>query len=129
MPNRRYPFTPVHSTLTSLLEDHNLAQLGDAYINFTYSLALSSRKRRPTATKVKGAVLAQALKNAKLRQHLPSRMTSHKLADAAEALIIYTWLSNQITIQETVKTLAQSENQIEALTQLLKKAKQLIRLS
>ncbi len=129
MPNSRYPFAPTHKVLRDILEDHNLAKLGDAYINFTYSLALSNQKHKPTATKVKGAILAQALKNAGMRQCLPSHMTTHKLADAAEALIIYLWLNNQITIQETVKILTENRNQAEAFTDLLIKAKRDVRLS
>jgi hypothetical protein len=71
-----------------------MASLGDAYVNFAYSLALSKRSGKPQGQKVKGKVLAQAIKRAGLREYLPSRMTRHMIADAAESLIVYAWLHN-----------------------------------
>jgi len=125
----KYPFTPTCRTLTQILTDHNLAQLGDAYINFIYSLALSARKGQPSGKKVKGAVLADALRKAGLRECMPSRMTSHDLADAAEALIVYAWLSNHITLEESVTTLQQTDELNDGFARLLKKAKDRVMLS
>jgi len=65
---KKYPFAPIHRTLTNVLTDHNLAQLGDAYTNLIYSLAESSLKHKPTGKKLKGALLAQALKKARSAQ-------------------------------------------------------------
>jgi hypothetical protein len=72
-----------------VLTDHKLASLGDAYVNFVYFLALSNRTGRPTGAKTKGDAPAQAIKKAGLREYLPSRMTRHMLADAAESSIVY----------------------------------------
>jgi hypothetical protein len=82
-------FVKTHRNLTEVLTDHKLASLGDAYVNFVYSLALSNRTGRPTDAKVKGEALAQAIKKAGLRGYLPSRMARHMLADVAESLIVY----------------------------------------
>jgi hypothetical protein len=41
-------FVKTHRNLTEVLTDHKLASLGDAYVNFAYSLALSNRTGRPT---------------------------------------------------------------------------------
>jgi hypothetical protein len=114
-----YTFTKPHNNLTEILTDHNLASLGDTYTNFAYSLALSNRKGKPSGTKVKGSVLAEALKKAELRKHLPARMTRHTLADAAEALIVYAWLHNYITLEESVTTLKKTDNPVEGFSQLL----------
>jgi hypothetical protein len=102
-----------------VLADRDLASLGDAYINFAYSLALSNKTGRPQGVKVKGSVLAQALRNAGLREYLPSRMTKHALADAAEALIVYAWLKKAITLEETVRIMTEIQEPVEGLTQLL----------
>jgi len=126
---KKYPFAPIHHTLTNVLTDHNLAQLGDAYTNFVYSLAESSLKHKSTGKKLKGALLAQALKKANLRKHLPSRTNTHALADAAEALLVYAWLHDHITLRESVITLEKGKNAIEALAQLLTTAKDRIKLS
>jgi hypothetical protein len=114
-----FAFIKKCGSLTEVLADHNLASLGDTYINFAYSLALSNRKGKPSGTKVKGSVLAEALKKAELREYLPARMTRHMLADAAEALIAYAWLHNYITLEESVVALEKTDDSIEGFSQLL----------
>jgi hypothetical protein len=117
--NSGYPFAKSYSSLAEVLVDRDLASLGDAYINFVYSLALSNRTGRPLGVKVKGSMLAQALRNAGLRRYLPSRMTKHALADAAEALIVYAWLSRVAPLEETVRIITEAQEPAEGLTQLL----------
>jgi len=99
--------------------DNKLARLGDAYINFIYSLALSKKKGKPVGRKVKGKILAEAFKSAGLREFLPHRIDTHKLADAAEALILYAWAKNALTSQEAVKILQEAENAVEGFKSLL----------
>lgn len=113
------PFTKPYKSLTEVLTDHKLAALGDAYINFAYSLALSMKKGRPSGAKVKGSVLAEAFKKAGLRGRMPSRVSSHMLADAAEALIVYAWLYGHMPLHECVSILRKSENSVEGFTHLL----------
>ncbi len=114
-----FSFIKIHGNITEVLTNHKLASLGDAYINFVYSLALSNRKEEPSGAKVKGSVLAEALKKAGLREYLPSRMTRHMLADAAEALIVYAWLRNCITLEESVATLEKTDDPLDGFSQLL----------
>jgi hypothetical protein len=118
-----FAFNKKCSSLTEVLIDHNLASLGDTYINFAYSLALSNRRGKPSGTKVKGSVLAEALKKAQLREHLPARMTRHLLADAAEAIIVYAWLNSYVTLEETVATLEKTDDPVEGFSELLAKIK------
>jgi len=127
--SKAYHFIATHTSLTAVLTDHNLAALGDAFVNFVYSLALSNRTGKAAGAKVKGTLLAEALRRAELRKHMPSGMTTHKLADAAEALLVYAWLHGCVTIEESVATLEEDSDSIEGLTQLLKKAKNRIKLS
>jgi hypothetical protein len=56
-------------------------------------------------------------------------MTSHILADAAEALIVYAWLQGHITLEETMAKLEENNDPVESLTLLLKKTKCRIKLS
>jgi len=112
-------FTPQYATLVSIFQDHKLASLGDAYVNFVYSLALSVERGEATGTKVSSRVLSQALREARLRAFLPKRMDRHTLGDAAEALIVYAWLREMITIEESVKTILSSNNVAEAFAKLL----------
>jgi hypothetical protein len=113
-------FSKTHRNLTEVLTDHKLASLGDAFINFVYSLALSNKKGEPSGTKVRGRVLAEALKKAGLREHLPSRISRHMLADAVEALVVYAWLHHYIALEEIMETLEKTEDLVEGLSQLLR---------
>jgi len=118
-----FAFTPQYESLREVLMDQKLAKLGDAYVNFLYSLALSKKKGEPAGTKVEGRLLADAFKKAGLRKFLPSRIDRHKQADAAEALIVYAWIQGSMTMEEGLKILEQNEDTIEAFSFLLLTAK------
>jgi len=114
-----FAFTSQYSSLNEILKDHKLAALGDAYVNFIYSLALSKRRGEPTGAKVDSHVLAEALKRSGLRGFLPSRVDRHKQADAAEALIVYAWIQDLMSIEEGVNILEKHEDVVEAFCSLL----------
>lgn len=116
---KTFRFLENHRRLVDVLTDHKLASLGDAYINFVYSLALSNKRRQPSGERVKGQVLAEALRKAGLREYMPSRITRHMLADAVEALVVYAWLHRYITLEETIIILEKSEVLANGLCQLL----------
>jgi hypothetical protein len=118
-----FTFIPQYRNLREVLMDQKLAALGDAYVNFIYSVALSKRKGEPTGAKVDNRLLAEALKKAGLRNLLPSRIDRHKQADAAEALIVYAWIRGSMTMEEGVSTLEQGEDMVEAFYSLLLTAK------
>jgi hypothetical protein len=118
-----FEYIPQYENLNEVLMDQKLAKLGDAYVNFLYSLALSNNKGEPTGTKVRGRLLADAFKKAGLRKFLPSRIDRHKQADAAEALIIYAWIRGSMNMEEGLKILEQKEDKIEAFSLLLLTAK------
>ena len=123
-----FKFIKEYQNLNELLMDQKLAKLGDAYVNFIYSLALSQKKGMPTGIKVKGRLLAEAFKKADLRKYLSTRIDRHKQADAAEALIVYTWIKGLISINESLEILKNNENDIEALTWLLTTSKLKIKI-
>jgi hypothetical protein len=112
-------FTPQHARLEDVLQDRKLASLGDSYVNFISSLALSEKRGEAAGTKVSSRILSQALKKSKLRIFLPKRVDRHTLGDAAEALIVYAWLREAMTIEESVKTLLSSSDVVEAFASLL----------
>jgi len=117
-------FLKAYRRLSEVLADRQLARLGDAYVNFAYSLALSDRKNQPEGKKVKGSTLAEALRKAELREMLPSRIDKHVLSDAGEALIVYAWLHKLLTLDESVQTLVDNDSLQDGLEQLLRKAKE-----
>ena len=120
---KAFSFIETHKSIAEVLTNHGLASLGDTYVNFAYSLALSNRKGKPSGEKVKGSILAEALKKAGLREYMPSRTTRHMLADAAEALIVYAWLHSCITLEDCVATLVKTKDPVEGFRQLLSAAR------
>lgn len=118
-----FEFIPNHESLSEILMDHKLAKLGDAYVNFLYSLAISQRTGEPDGIKVKGRLLADAFKKAGLRKFLPSKVDRHKQADAAEALIVYSWLIGSMTLEEGLEILEQNKDSVELFSCLLLTAK------
>jgi len=123
-----FAFVSEYKNLREVLVDQKLAALGDAYVNFVYSLALSKRKGEPVGAKVDSRLLAEALRKAGLRNLLPSRIDRHKQADAAEALIVYAWVRGAMTIEEGVSILEQSEGMVEAFCSFLLTARRKINL-
>ena len=123
-----FTFIQKYKSLSEILMDHKLAKLGDAYVNFLYSLALSKKNDEPTGIKVKGRLLANAFKKAGLRKFLPSRIDRHKQADAAEALIVYAWVRGSVTMEEGLKILEENEDEVEAFSFLLLTAKKKLNL-
>jgi len=118
-----FTFISQYRNLREVLMDQKLASLGDAYVNFIYSVALSKRKGGPTGAKVDSRLLAEALKKAGLRNLLPSRIDRHKQADAAEALIVYAWVRGSMTMEEGISILEQGEDMVEAFCSFLLTAK------
>lgn len=110
---------PVHKTVNAVLTDADLAKLGDAYTNLVYSLYLSIRTGKPTGRKTEGNILSEALKQAGLKLFLPSRMDRHGLADAAESLLVYVWLTGLMTLGESVSLMAKHRDAVDAFDSLL----------
>jgi hypothetical protein len=123
-----FNFIPSFKNLREILTNHKLAALGDAYVNFLYSLAIAKKSGEPAGAKVDSHLLAEALKKAGLREYLPSRTDRHKQADAAEALIVYVWLKGLISLEEGVKILEQYEDETEGFRNLLIFAKKKLSL-
>lgn len=118
-----FTFVSQDRALRDVLGDQKLAALGDAYVNFLYSVALSIRKGEPTGKKVNNSLLAEAFRSAGLRKLLPSKIDRHKQADAAEALVAYVWLKGLMTIEESVCILKRNERMVDAFCSLLLTAK------
>lgn len=115
-----FPFIKKYSRLLDILSDKDLASLGDAYINFVYSLALSKVAGKPIGRKLDSNTLSLALKRAGIRALLPQRTDKHKQADATEALMIFGWLSGAISIEETVSILTKEGDLVDNISAILK---------
>ena len=112
-------FIPKNRSLSEVLTDNNLAALGDALVNFIYSLALSLKEKRPVGRKLDNVKLASALRKAGLRKILPHRVDRHRQANAAEALIVYAWIMEALSLREILRIMSTSENIEDSLGMLL----------
>ncbi len=110
-----------YDSLEELLLDKDLAGLGDAYVNFIYSLAMSQRHQRPVGAKVKNQVLADAVERSGLRKLLPHRVNRHVRGNAAEALLVFAWLGDLLDLNDCVQMLSKEEEPAEAFANLLRK--------
>ncbi len=85
-----------------VMQDKRLASLGDAYVNFVYSLALTQISGTPQGVKVSDRILAKAFKLAGLRDFLGTRLNKKDVANASEALLIEAYRKGLISIDESV---------------------------
>lgn len=116
----KVPILKEYKNLEEVLVDKHLAGLGDAYVNFLYSLLVSQKSGHPAGAKVKNKILAEAVRKAGLRKLLPPGVDRHALANAAEALIVCAWLAGAITFEDSLKVLNERNDAVEAFTILLR---------
>jgi len=108
-------------TLRQVMRNKQLASLGDAFVNFIYSLALTQVNGKPQSVKVSDRILANAFKLSGLRQYLGTRISKKDLANASESLLVDAYRKKLITIEECVTILSEDPNGLQAgLTQLMK---------
>ncbi|HZY47832.1 MAG TPA: ribonuclease III family protein [Candidatus Bathyarchaeia archaeon] len=105
--------------ITEILTSTELARFGDSLINFAYSMALTDATGRPTGTKVRDRILADAAVRSGLRKLLPKRVDRGDVANSLEALMGRVWLEKMITLEEIVACLKKdSLDPVENFTEL-----------
>ncbi len=105
-----------------------LSRLGDPFVNFIYSLALSKTFQRPIGKKVSNSILMEALVKSGLRDAAGSRKRKEELGDFAEGLIFSAYSEGLMTLEEAVNILSAGleskkstlkEGSVEAFARLL----------
>jgi ectoine hydroxylase-related dioxygenase (phytanoyl-CoA dioxygenase family) len=129
----------LHISKKTIGTDKGLAKIGDGLVNVAYSLAKSiyltknskSNSSVRTGEKVSKKILANALKNADMKDFAKNRADSHDMADTVEAIIAYVWLKKILTLNDMVSFLykrfegnlynrkEELETAIESFTELL----------
>jgi len=95
-------------SLSAASKDKGLAQVGDALVNFIYSIARSQVLSKRTGKKVNRTILSEALKSADLRHLARPRANAHDLADTVEAIVAYAWGKKVLTIEEMILILVKN---------------------
>jgi len=114
------PTLRKYDRLEELLLDKDLAALGDSYVNFVYSLAMSQKLKRPVGAKVDNQTLAEAVTKSGLRRFLPHRVDRQRRGNAAEALLVFAWLGDLLEFDDCTKVLSREDDTVEAFANLLR---------
>lgn len=105
--------------IKKIIVDKGLARLGDAYINFIYSVALTEIEGTPTGVKVSDRILAEAAKSSGLRNLLPKRTGRNDVANAVEALLVHAWHEKLMTSEEAIEIMKNYTDPKESFTHLI----------
>lgn len=106
-----------------IMRDKQLASMGDAFVNFAYSLALSQSNGKTQAVKVSDRILAEAFRLAGLRKYLGTRLSRKDLANASESILFEAYQRKLLTIEEGVGIITRNPDGPQAgLSELLKLA-------
>ena len=106
--------TLIEAELRRILLDKGLAQFGDSLLNFAYSLALTENTGKPQGHKIQDKILAEASVTSGLRKHLPRRVDRGDVANGYEALIAYAWIKKQVSLDEIVATLKNTDSMVQS---------------
>lgn len=92
--------------MRTLSLDLKLAKLGDAYVNFLVSAALTLHQGKPVSSKVPGKILAKAYTRSQLSEKCVKARGVEK-SEVVEALLGYAWLSGVLDAEKGVRKLAE----------------------
>jgi len=95
----------TYEKIAKLLMDRKLARLGDSYVNFIFSLALTRARQEPQGARVSDQVLAEAAAKTGLRKLLPRRVKRNDVANSVESLLVYGWLNGIISLEQSARIL------------------------
>lgn len=96
--------------LEAILLDKDLAKLGDSYINFLYSTALTIIHGVPKGVKVSDKILSEAAKESGVKNLLPKRTPRGRVADAMESLIVYSFIMGHMEFNEMIRILVEARD-------------------
>jgi hypothetical protein len=108
---------------TDPLLDHGLSSLGDIYLNFIYSIAISLREGNLTSLRISNKVLAEVMRQSSFRSILPHRLSKHDIGNSAEAILIYAVVTGLTSTGKLLESLTASGNPTKTLTDEFEKIK------
>ncbi|MFQ5761490.1 MAG: ribonuclease III family protein [Candidatus Bathyarchaeia archaeon] len=111
-------------TVEHALANVEMSKLGDAYLNFLYSLAESKRRGKLCSARISNHILGEALRRAGLRSALGSRLSRRDLGGAVEALILAAIVNGCISSADVVEALSVDGDVASAVAQLLGRIKE-----
>ena len=97
--------TTNNRNLLSYVHNKANAKLGDSLVNFLYSIAKSLVSGSPTGIKVSDSILSESYKCSQWFKTKTLTLSGNKgqIADSIEALVLYFWIQESMTIEELIK--------------------------
>lgn len=97
----------VGKNLSTYVHNKSNAKLGDALVNFIYSVAKSIVSGIPTGIKVSDSILSEAYKGSLWYKTNTLKISGKKsrIADAVEALILFFWVQEGLNLKELIEPL------------------------
>lgn len=94
--------------ISIFIQDKGNAKLGDALVNFIYSIAKSQVLNGSTGAKVADYVLSEAYKQSNWKKKNRLKITGNKgkIADKIEALVLYFWIKEGFSFDFFIECLA-----------------------
>jgi len=83
-------------------------------------LAMSQKLKRPVGAKVDNQTLAEAVTKSGLRKFLPHRVDRHTRGNAAEALLVFAWLSDLLDLHDCTDALSKEGQPSAAFANLIR---------
>ncbi|MFX1516522.1 MAG: ribonuclease III family protein, partial [Promethearchaeota archaeon] len=104
--------TGSSKNLLTYVHNKSNAKLGDALVNFIYSVAKSLVSEIPTGMKVSDSILSEAFKGSSWHKTKILKLSGKKnrVADSVEALILYFWVYEDLSLKNMIDPL---ESQLE----------------
>ena len=93
--------------LLTYIHSKGNAKLGDALVNFIYSVAKSLASENPTGMKVSDSILSEAFKSSLWHSTKTLKLSGKKdrIADAVEALILFFWVHEGLSLKKMIESL------------------------
>jgi hypothetical protein len=91
---------PAKGDIKTIASSKGIAQLGDAFINFLYSVSRSIAYKQASGCKVSDTVLSNAYRASLLKKKVLMKGDRDKIGDGVEAIIIWAWAQNYLTLKE-----------------------------
>ncbi|MFX1250382.1 MAG: ribonuclease III family protein [Promethearchaeota archaeon] len=103
-----FPSSSIKDLETILLlekKHKSSAKLGDSLVNFIFSVSKTLATGRLTGTKVSDQILAEAYRLSVLAKYLQLKGKKSIVADQIEALFLFAWVNNYLSLEESIKIL------------------------
>ncbi|MHC1590630.1 MAG: ribonuclease III family protein [Candidatus Helarchaeales archaeon] len=100
MSRPKFSFLQKKRSVREIMQDKDLAKLGDNLVNLACAMARSRVLGKPTGCKVSKKILGGALKRSSFAEFIPRRSSLHDVADYCEALCAHAWLTETITLEK-----------------------------